>query len=151
MSKFQKNSPNHIVKLPILLCDDFNYRNRKIVNEVIYFHEKENPVLVIFQDLNEIASVLYMLIQKGIKNINIFDGKDERIKPDIIAGLKGAVSLGTYVCGRGTDIRRPFKPLHVIVTYFSSNACVMQQAFGRTACQGEEGSVRIICLKEQYI
>ena len=83
---------------------------------------------------------------KGIKFINVFNGKNDKLKPDNIAGIKGSISLGTNVCGRGTDIKNPQNPLHDIVTYFSSNSRVMYQAFGRTARQGNEGSARIICL-----
>ena len=101
--------------------------------------------------MNEISDVLSLPKSKGIKNINIFNGKDEKVRPDKIAGLKGTVSLGTNVCGRGTDIKNPSKPSHVIVTYFTSNTRVMYQAFGRTARQGNDGTVRIICLKSRYL
>ena len=148
--KIPRNGPNHRINLPIILCSDIRERNFIIMEEVIEFHQKGNPVLVIFQELNEIYDVYHNLHLKGIKNINIFDGKNEKIKPDRISGLKGAVSLGTNVCGRGTDIKEPFKPLHVIVTYYTSNTRVIQQAFGRTARQGNEGTVRIICLMSQY-
>ena len=66
-----------------------------------------------------------------------------------IVGLKGAVSLGTNVCGRGTDIQVSELPLHVIVSFFSSSVRVMNQAFSRTARQGQRGTCRCICLKEQ--
>ena len=42
------------------------------------YHSQEIPVLVIFQDLNEISEVYHILTSKRIKNINIFDGKDEK-------------------------------------------------------------------------
>ena len=42
-------------------------KNEKIASEVISFHKKENPVLVIFQDLNEISAILYILVSRGIK------------------------------------------------------------------------------------
>lgn len=69
-----------------------------------------------------------MLIQKGIKNVLIFDGKDDNVRVDFIAGQEGAISLGTNFCGRGTDIRSSIKPLHVILTYFTSNKRVMKKA-----------------------
>lgn len=73
------------------------------------------------------------------------------MKPDKISGFEGAISFGTIFYGRGTDIKRPAKPLHVIVTYYKSNSIVMQQAHGRTAWQGQQGSVRIICLKDENL
>ena len=149
--KIPRSKPNRRIELPIILCKDFEERNQKIANEVLEFHEKEYPVLVIFQDLNEITNVYEMLTARGIEFINIFDGKNEKVKPDFVSGRKGAVSLGTNVCGRGTDIKDPEKPLHVIISYYTSNSRVMQQAFGRTSRQGREGTVSIICLKDQFI
>ncbi|KAK8852979.1 hypothetical protein M9Y10_017976 [Tritrichomonas musculus] len=145
-----RHHPNQRVEFPKILCKSISERNEKIVSEVLTFHEKGNPVLVIFQKLTEINKVEELLLSKGIRVINIFDGKDDFIKPDEIAGVNGAISLGTNVCGRGTNIRIKGKPLHVIISYFSSNTRVMNQAFGRTARQGRGGSYRIICLKRQY-
>lgn len=70
-----------------------------------------------------------ILLSNGIKNINIFYEKDEKVKPDLIAGLKSAVSLDTNVSGRETDIKKPVKHLHVIISYFTLNSRVMYQAF----------------------
>lgn len=67
-----------------------------------------------------------------------------------MAGQKGAISLGTNVWGRGTHIDIGEKPLHVIVTYYSSNTRVMNQAFGRTARQEKFGTIRVICLSTEY-
>lgn len=113
-------------------------------------------IILIFLFLNTVTGppygtyAFFKLRLKGINNINVFDGKNEKIKPDKISGLFGAVSLGTNVCGRGTDIKEPSNPLHVIVTYYTSNSRVINQAFGRTARQGNEGTVRVICLFDQY-
>ena len=93
----------------------------------------------------------YMLHKCGIKYIDIFNGKDEILRPDRIAGLEGAVSLGTNVCGRGTDIiQRSSKHLYVIVSNFSSDTRVMHQAYRRTAHQGNKGTFRVICVSDQY-
>ena len=70
--------------------------------------------LAIFQDLNEISIVEKMLRLKNITDINIFDGKSEIHKPEKVAGKKDSITLGTNVCGRGTNIRSN-NLLHVIV------------------------------------
>lgn len=72
------------------------------------------------------------------------------IKPDKKAGQEGAISLGTNVCGRGTHIEIGNKPLHVIVSFYNANKRAMNQAFGRTARQKKFGTVRTICLFDQY-
>ena len=149
--KIPRNKPSLRIHLPTIFCSDIIERNTKIVNEVIEYHMKDIPILVILQDLNEIETISCCLAEKGIKNINIFDGKNEEIKPDTIAGLKGAVSLGTNFCGRGADIKDMSKPLHVVVTYHTANTRVMNQAFGRTARQGNRGTVRVICLINDFL
>ena len=102
--KIPRNLPNHRIELPMILCSDIKERNKMIVDEVIEFHIKGIPVLVILKNLNEISDIYNSLSKSGIRDINIFDGKDEKMKPDIITGLKSAVSLGTNFCGRGADI-----------------------------------------------
>lgn len=42
-------------------------------------------------------------------------------------------------------------PLHVIISFYTSNSRVMQQALGRTGRKGQEGSTHIICPFRQYI
>ncbi|KAK8864795.1 hypothetical protein M9Y10_010320 [Tritrichomonas musculus] len=149
--KIPRNKPNLTVKMPTIICKSFSERDKKIVSEVISFHKRNYPVLVIFQDLKEISKVEKLLISNGIQHINIFDGKNEIVGPEKIAGIKDAVSLGTNVCGRGTDIIASKYPLHIIVTYYSSNVRVMKQAFGRTARHGRKGTFRVICHKDQFL
>lgn len=112
-----REKPSQLVILPIIFCGSIQERNKKITEEVVAFNKKDYPVLVIFQNLNEIKDVLEMLIENGVKNINVFDGKDEKIKPNKIAGYNGTVSLGSNICSRGTDIQSTGNPLHVILSY----------------------------------
>lgn len=147
--KVPRNSPNQRVIFPMILCKDIKERDLRVIFEIVEFHKRGNPVLVIFQDLKEIEKIEKKLNKINIK-VNIFDGKNESIKPDEVAGLRGAVSIGTNSCGRGTDIKVKDLPLHVIITYYSSQRRSMDQAFGRTARQGKRGTSRIICLLEQY-
>ena len=146
-----RNKPNQRIELPMILCDTIEDRNKCIVFEILQFHNQGNPVLAIFQDLKEIEIVAKMIYSIGIQQINFFDGKDDTVLPDRIAGIKGAISLGTNYCGRGTNILVNDKSLHVIISYYTSNVRVMNQARGRTARQGQKGTVRVICLKEQFL
>ncbi|KAK8889422.1 hypothetical protein M9Y10_034168 [Tritrichomonas musculus] len=148
--KIPSHNANQNVEFPMIICENVNSQNTKIANEISSFHEKGYPVLAIFQDLKDIEIVQDLLKRRKLKNINIFDGRKETVRPDFIAGKEGAISLGTNVCGRGTNIRIKGKPLHIIVAYYSSNIRVMQQAFGRTVRQGQKGSYRVICLASQF-
>ena len=148
--KIPRYNANLNVQLPMILCENKEEWKKIIISEIVEFHQRGNPVLAIFQDLTEIDEIEYQLNLQGIKNINIFNGINEMIKADYIAGIKGSITLGTNVCGRGTNIIAKGPPLHVIVSYYSSNVRVMEQAFGRTARQGRKGTYRIICIKTQY-
>lgn len=101
--------------------------------------------------MKEIDQVAELIIKNGIPFINIFNGKNDIIKPDKIAGINGAVSHGTNFCGRGTNIIANRKLLHVIISYFSLNQRVMNQEHRRTARQRRPGTSRIICLKDQFL
>ncbi|KAK8836772.1 hypothetical protein M9Y10_037294 [Tritrichomonas musculus] len=148
--KVPRFNQNHLVELPIILCKDKFDKKTKIVEEVLSFHLLNVPVLVILQNLKDIEYIKKELEAKQIK-VNEFNGKDDQKDPEHIAGIDGAVSLGTNFCGRGANIVAEHNPLHVIVTYYSSNVRVIHQAFGRTARNGKEGSCRIICLIKEYI
>ncbi|KJE92909.1 hypothetical protein CAOG_003791 [Capsaspora owczarzaki ATCC 30864] len=65
------------------------------------------------------------------------------------AGKEGVITLATNMAGRGTDIRTWKRAeanggTHVILTFFPLNERVQAQAFGRTARQGKQGSVRFV-------
>ncbi|KAK8839804.1 hypothetical protein M9Y10_031512 [Tritrichomonas musculus] len=149
--KVPRNKPNQRVEFPMILCDSITERNKKIVSEIIEFNRRKNPILVIFQDFQEITEVEYMLYSQNIKNVFVFDGKNGMMKPDKLAGIESTISLGTNVCGRGTDIIVKGKPLHVIISYYTTNTRILWQAYGRTARQGRKGTARIICLRNQYL
>ncbi|KAK8885869.1 hypothetical protein M9Y10_041326 [Tritrichomonas musculus] len=149
--KIPRNKPSLRVQLPTILCRTLEERNRKILEDVLTYHQAKIPVLVVFQDLTEIRIITDLFHQYGLQYINVFDGRSEKDKPEELAGLDGAISFGTNFCGRGTDIKFKGKPLHVIVSFYSRNVRVMFQAYGRTARQGNEGTCRVICIASQYI
>ena len=65
------------------------------------------------------------------------------------AGTSGRITVATNMAGRGTDIRpdaaaRAAGGLHVILTEFHDSPRVDRQLFGRSARQGEAGSVRAL-------
>ena len=149
--KISRNKPNRRIDLPIILCNNNAERDQLILNDIIIFAQKGFPVLVIFQDLIQIEEMFKKLQDKGFLNIQKYNGSDENFRPDEKGGRIGAISLGSNFCGRGTNIKATGKPLHVIVTYYSTNKRVMNQVLGRTARQGQQGTTQIICLKDEYI
>jgi preprotein translocase subunit SecA len=75
------------------------------------------------------------------------DGAEAEIISD--AGVSGAITIATSMAGRGTDIKldkecREAGGLHVIICELNDSARVDRQLAGRSARQGDPGSVEYI-------
>ncbi|HUQ09934.1 MAG TPA: hypothetical protein VM146_06415 [Steroidobacteraceae bacterium] len=81
------------------------------------------------------------------------DGEEAAIVAD--AGQAGRITVATNMAGRGTDIKlaasvSELGGLHVILTEFHDTARVDRQLFGRSARQGEAGTVEaVFCLEDE--
>ena len=70
------------------------------------------------------------------------------------AGAAGHVTVATNMAGRGTDIKPPKEVkerggLHVILTEYHESARIDRQLFGRSARQGDPGTVQaMVCLED---
>ncbi len=155
--------------------DDMIYLSKKqkyesIINEIIYWHELQKPVLVGTVSV-EVSETLSRLLQRrGIKH-NVLNAKQHEKEADIImnAGEPGAVTIATNMAGRGTDIKLgenvvtmpqeeyrkmthlvseeypygvPEDGLHVIGTERHESRRIDRQLRGRSGRQGDPGSSR---------
>ena len=81
------------------------------------------------------------------------DGEEAAIVAD--AGQTGRITVATNMAGRGTDIKLSTEVselggLHVILTEFHESARIDRQLFGRSARQGEAGTVEaLVCLQDE--
>ncbi len=81
----------------------------------------------------------------------VLNARQDKAEADTIsgAGQPGRITIATNMAGRGTDIQlhdsvRSCGGLHVILTEFHESSRVDRQLFGRSARQGEPGSVEAI-------
>ncbi len=106
-------------------------------------------------DASEILGEL--LQQKGVAHTVLNARQDaEEANAVAAAGHEGAITVATNMAGRGTDIRLSPEVeakggLHVILTEFHESARVDRQLFGRSARQGNPGTVQAIVSLEDEL
>ncbi|HPB18582.1 MAG TPA: preprotein translocase subunit SecA [Candidatus Cloacimonas sp.] len=147
-----------------------NDKYQAIINEIIYWHERQKPVLVgtVSVEVSEIISRL--LKRKGIAH-NVLNARQHQREAEIIAeaGQPGAVTIATNMAGRGTDIKLgkgvvessyesylnlpktlteeypyglPLDGLHVIGSERHESRRIDRQLRGRAGRQGDPGTSR---------
>ena len=118
-----------------------------IVKEVVRMHSKGRPILIGTKDIDESEYLASAIESKGLhcRIINAVRCEEEAA---IIAeaGKYGAITVATNMAGRGTDIKikddvRRIGGLHVIATECNPSSRIDRQLFGRSARQGDPGSV----------
>jgi len=142
-----------------MLCVRNSHLSAKVVVESISQCELGRAVLIIcetIKDLDKIAEdfKLFKQIFPDVQfEVNTFRDEDEskitqkKLQPcDII--------ISTNIAGRGTDFKTVPQVetnggLHVILTFCPTNQRVEDQAFGRTARQGNSGTAQIILIYDE--
>ena len=133
--------------------DDLIYRTtaaklKAIANEVKYYHEKGQPVLIGSDSIENNEMIAAYLEKEGIP-FEILNAKNNEREAAIIAkaGEKGAVTLATNMAGRGTDIKlapgvADLGGLVVIGTARHDSRRVDNQLRGRGGRQGDPGTTQ---------
>lgn len=112
--------------------------------------EKQRPVLIGTRTVKASEQISAVLDARGLAHW-VLNAKQDREEATIVAaaGLPGRITVATNMAGRGTDIS--LAPgvaerggLHVILTEFNESRRVDRQLFGRSARQGDPGSVESI-------
>ena len=174
-SKTERNLLKNIysvgyVTIPTALKKSFNEYDQVLLDDENDWHQKilhtsieiatSRSVLIICENINE-AENLFSIFKKELKKIKLklhLYTRDyeafEIIEDDKVLDI-GEVIIATNLAGRGTDIKCSDKlkksgGLHVILTFLPSNIRVEQQAFGRSARNGDNGSGQLIFFENSY-
>ncbi len=147
-----------------------NEKYQAIIDEIIYWYEKEKPVLVGTVTVEVSETLSRLLRRRGIRH-NVLNAKYHEKEAEIIkfAGEPGAVTIATNMAGRGTDIKlgknvviqskeeylkldkkvtedkpygEPIDGLHVIGTERHESRRIDRQLRGRSGRQGDPGTSR---------
>lgn len=144
-------------KKPIL-CTGKDEWIKRICNETKRLtEEKKRSVLIICETVNDVETLYKAFGGKDAKHVHTYTRDYEEFDKgfEIVQGNKelgqGQIIIATNLAGRGTDIKiteelRKAEGLHVCLTYLPSNIRVEQQAFGRAARSGDQGSGQLIIM-----
>ena len=132
-------------ELETQLCDDFGKWRDTVVDEVHKQATAGRPVLVISETITASRALKQALIEKGYDEDKIHSYNRNDSGPGNICNIPaGHVLFATNLAGRGEDYKVVAKyGLHVCITYLPLNLRVEEQAFGRSARNGQAGSGRL--------
>ncbi|UXX39938.1 hypothetical protein [Wolbachia endosymbiont of Oryzaephilus surinamensis] len=141
-----------------ILCTGKDEWIKRICNETKRLtEEKKRSVLIICETVNDVETLYKAFGGKDAKHVHTYTRDYEEFDKgfEIVQGNKelgqGQIIIATNLAGRGTDIKiteelRKAEGLHVCLTYLPSNIRVEQQAFGRAARSGDQGSGQLIIM-----
>ncbi|CAL7962278.1 Protein translocase subunit SecA (modular protein) [Gammaproteobacteria bacterium] len=146
-------------EFPPVIANNEGEWQRDIIDAIrrIALNQKR-PVLVVMETIEQVQSIEKCLILSGYNRSQVFTygiGNDNKYKFNVKKELKaGDVVLATNLAGRGTDLSIDSESikrggLHVFVTTLSVSVRIEDQIYGRTARQGDPGSVQLIVNGEQ--
>jgi len=144
--------------------------NQAIIDEIIYWHKLQKPVLVGTVSV-EVSEILSRLLRRHGITHNVLNARQHQREAEIVsnAGAPGAVTIATNMAGRGTDIKLgagvvtqpvenyrglskqrteeyyyglPLDGLHMIGSERHESRRIDRQLRGRAGRQGDPGTSR---------
>ena len=108
------------------------------------------PVLVGTRSVQASEQIAEALARRGVPHV-VLNARQDAAEAQVVAqaGETGRITVATNMAGRGTDIKpdsvaQAAGGLHVILTEFHESPRVDRQLFGRSARQGDPGTVQAI-------
>ena len=149
---------------PIEIYFDKDEKRRAVVSAITEAYEKERPVLVGTESIEESESLAAELREKGVK-CSVLNAKNNFEEAGIIAkaGERKTVTITTNMAGRGVDIKlggedcadkefvESVGGLLVIVTSMRESSRIVRQIRGRAGRQGDVGESRYFAALDDEI
>ena len=152
-----QNIPNKRIEFPERFFANQAAKLKAISADVVQRIEKAQPILIGTRTIKESILVNEALRAVGIQ-ATLLNGVQDADEADIIsnAGNAGSITIATNMAGRGTDIKIPrdaklLGGLHVIATQRHTSRRVDRQLAGRSARQGDPGSVQFFVCSEDEL
>lgn len=127
---------------------DESSKIRAIGEDLLERHATGQPILVGTRTIFESVSLKDHLQSIGIEPV-VLNGLQDETEAEIVAaaGMSGCLTIATNMAGRGTDIKvapecLALGGLHVVGFSPNESARIDRQLAGRTARQGQPGSVQ---------
>ncbi|MBW7877558.1 MAG: hypothetical protein H3C47_16395 [Candidatus Cloacimonetes bacterium] len=155
--KIPKRVPNTYKLEPALIVATTDAKWQSVCENIKQIHPTGRPILVGTRSIDESELLASMLQSLGIQ-CTLLNALHHEKEAEIIAraGAVGSITIATNMAGRGTDILISDEVvklggLHVISTQRHESSRVDLQLYGRTARQGQPGTVIPILSLEDFI
>jgi preprotein translocase subunit SecA len=130
----------------------------QVVQRIAQIHMTGQPLLIGTESVRDSDALAASLQRRGITH-QLLNARQDQEEARIVAqaGQRGAITIATNMAGRGTDIAlgegvSALGGLHVICCLLNSSQRIDRQLQGRSARQGDPGSVDIlVALDERLI
>lgn len=148
------HQPNRRRHLGISCVASQEEKWQRVAERAMYCAAAGQPVLIATVTLGDAEQVSECLRELGMGHA-VLSARQDSEEAEVIAeaGKAGAITVATSMAGRGTDIAldaaaRAAGGLHVILAGHHDAARIDRQIAGRSARQGDPGSVEIIVAED---
>lgn len=156
VTRIATHKPSRRQRLPDHVFNDPDAHWAKIVDRSVELAREGRAVLVGARSVESSERISQLLEAQGIAHATL-NARQDKTEAEAVAqaGQAGRITVATNMAGRGTDIKLAPEVdhkggLHVILTEFHESARIDRQLFGRSARQGDPGTVEaIVCLKDE--
>lgn len=150
ITRIPTHKPLRRIRLPDRVFSGSQARWQAVAARAAEVAAEGRAVLVGTRSVEASELLSGLLAARGIEH-QVLNARQDAAEADAVAaaGQPGRITVATNMAGRGTDIKLAERVeqrggLHVILTEFHESARVDRQLFGRSARQGNPGSVEAI-------